>query len=61
MKVRIRVFSLIAAVVAYGLTIGCQNDGVTSTITDDRQMTSIQDETFALVFTDELRNWLVNL
>jgi hypothetical protein len=60
MKVCISLFSLITAVVAYGLPIGCQNDRVTSTITDGCQVTSIQNETFSFVLTDEWRNWLVN-
>jgi hypothetical protein len=60
MKVRISVFSLITFV-AYGLTIDRQNDGVASTITDDRPMTSVQDETFSFVFMDEWLNWLVSL
>jgi hypothetical protein len=60
MKVRISVFSLITFV-ANGLTIGCQNDGVAPTITDDRPMSSVQDETFSFVFTDEWLNWLVSL
>jgi hypothetical protein len=59
MKVRISVFSLITFV-AYGLTSGCQNDGVASTISDGRQMTSIQNETSSFVFTDEWLNWLVS-
>jgi hypothetical protein len=47
--------------VAHGFTISRENYRVAPTITNDRQVTSIEDKTFPFVFLDEFLNGLVNL
>jgi hypothetical protein len=47
--------------VAYSLTGNGDDNGVTSTIADDRSMASIQDETSPLVLSNELLDWLADL
>jgi len=47
--------------VTYSLTESGDNNGVASTITDDRPVASIQDETLAFVLSNELLDWLVSL
>jgi hypothetical protein len=51
----------ISAVVANGLTISRNDNGVASTIPDDRPMPSIENKTFPLVLLDEFLDGLVNL
>ena len=61
MKERISVFSSIPAVVAHDFTINRENNGVASTITDGRQMASVQDKASPLVLPEELLDWLASL
>ena len=41
-------------------TGSCDNNRVASTIPDDRQMASVQDEPSSLVLADKLTDWLAN-
>ena len=41
-------------------TGGCDNNRVASTIPDDRQMASVQDEPSSLVLADKLTDWLAS-
>jgi len=43
----------ISAIVTLGSTVRVNNDGVAPTISDDRAVASIQDESLPLVFGDE--------
>ena len=59
----LRIFSSlisISTLVADRFTGSCDNNRVASTIPDDRQMASVQDEPSSLVLADKLTDWLVN-
>jgi hypothetical protein len=51
----------ISATVTHGLTGSSDDNGIASTITDGRQVTSIQDKASPLVLSNELLDWLVSL
>ena len=51
----------VSAFVAYSLTGSGDNNGVASTIADDRQVASIQDKASPLVLLNKLPDWLASL
>ena len=51
----------IPATVTHGLTGSGDDNGVASTITDGRQMASVQDKASPLVLSEELLDWLASL
>lgn len=46
---------------ADGLSVSCNDNGVASTIPDDRPMPSIKNEAFPFMFLNELVNWFAGL